>query len=148
MADYARNTDISETYDSDEPEPVAPDEPMTDAQADVLKRLCEEAYEPQAFDGELTETEARALIDDMRRKIQAPQQQTARNPIMSRDTDNTKPAAKEAQHGVVQDERGQDQPADKKAAQTTGKPSKDGLRAQKEAAKTTPMSPGQPSGGE
>jgi len=60
--------------------------------------------------------------------------------------------------GVVRDERGQDQPADKKAALKTGKPlnpkppepdsQKSGQREQEEAAKTTPVNPGEPAGGE
>ncbi len=57
-------------------------------------------------------------------------------------------ATDKAPLGVVVDERGQDQPADKKAAQTAGKPTKDGQRAQEDAAKTIPIGPGQPAGGE
>lgn len=46
------------------------------------------------------------------------------------------------QHGIVEDEKGQEQPADKKRAQQAG------LKEQKEAAKTQPQSPGEPAGGE
>jgi hypothetical protein len=45
-------------------------------------------------------------------------------------------------HGVVQDERGQDQPKNKDAAQKLG------LKQQKEAAEQQPESPGEPAGGE
>jgi hypothetical protein len=45
-------------------------------------------------------------------------------------------------HGVVQDERGQDQPKDNKNAQKLG------IKEQKEAAKQRVESPGQPAGGE
>jgi hypothetical protein len=45
--------------------------------------------------------------------------------------------------GLVRDERGQDQPADKERAQRTS-----GLKAQKDAAETQQQSPGQPAGGE
>ena len=44
--------------------------------------------------------------------------------------------------GIVQDERGQDQPKDKKRAQQPG------LKEQREAAETQPSSPGQPANGE
>ena len=44
--------------------------------------------------------------------------------------------------GIVRDERGQDQPVDKKTAQNAGQ------RAQEDAAKEKPISPGQPSHGE
>jgi hypothetical protein len=43
---------------------------------------------------------------------------------------------------VVQDERGQDQPKDKKRAQQAG------MKEQREAAETQPQSPGEPAGGE
>jgi hypothetical protein len=45
-------------------------------------------------------------------------------------------------HGIVQDERGQDQPKDKRTAQ------KAGVKEQKEAAKQQVESPGEPAGGE
>jgi hypothetical protein len=45
-------------------------------------------------------------------------------------------------HGIVQDERGQDQPKDKQTAQ------KAGLKEQREAAKQQTESPGEPAGGE
>jgi hypothetical protein len=45
-------------------------------------------------------------------------------------------------HGIVQDERGQDQPKDKERAQQPG------VQEQKDAAKTTPQSPGEPANGE
>ncbi len=45
-------------------------------------------------------------------------------------------------HGIVQDDRGQDQPKDKQTAQ------KAGLKEQKEAAKQQVESPGEPAGGE
>ena len=66
---------------------------------------------------------------------------------MSGETKGDK-AANKAPLGIVHDERGQVQSADKKAAQTAGKPAKDGLREQKDAAKTAPIGPGQPAGGE
>jgi hypothetical protein len=55
-----------------------------------------------------------------------------------------KSGTRELKHkrGIVQDERAQDQPADKKTAQEAG------LRAQREAARQAPESPGQPSKGE
>jgi len=43
---------------------------------------------------------------------------------------------------IVRDQRGQDQPADKETAQNAG------LRAQEDAAKQTPIGPGEPAGGE
>ena len=45
--------------------------------------------------------------------------------------------------GIVSDERGQEQPADKKRAQQSA-----GLRAQKDAAQERVPSPGEPAGGE
>jgi hypothetical protein len=45
-------------------------------------------------------------------------------------------------HGVVQDERGQDQPKDKNEAQKLG------VKEQKEAAEQQVESPGEPVGGE
>jgi hypothetical protein len=45
-------------------------------------------------------------------------------------------------YGIVQDERGQDQPKDKKTAQ------KAGLKEQKEPAKQQVESPGEPAGGQ
>jgi hypothetical protein len=45
-------------------------------------------------------------------------------------------------HGIIQDERGQDQPKDKETAQ------KAGLKEQQEAARQQPQSPGEPAGGE
>jgi len=44
--------------------------------------------------------------------------------------------------GIVQDERGQDQPKDKKRAQQPG------LKEQREAAEREPESPGEPAKGE
>jgi hypothetical protein len=44
--------------------------------------------------------------------------------------------------GIVQDERGQDQPKDKKRAQQPG------VKEQQDAAKSTPESPGEPANGE
>ena len=44
--------------------------------------------------------------------------------------------------GIVQDERGQDQPQDKKRAQQPG------LKEQREAAEQQPESPGEPAKGE
>jgi hypothetical protein len=50
-------------------------------------------------------------------------------------------------HGILQDDRGQDQPIDKSRAQQThlGEEAAD---AQRDAAVGQPMSPGQPAGGE
>jgi hypothetical protein len=45
-------------------------------------------------------------------------------------------------NGIVQDEKGQDQPKDKERAQQPG------VKEQKDAAKSTPQSPGEPAGGE
>ena len=45
-------------------------------------------------------------------------------------------------YGVVQDERGQDQPKNEKTAQKVG------LKEQQEAAKQQQESPGEPAGGE
>ncbi len=45
-------------------------------------------------------------------------------------------------HGIIQDERGQDQPKDKETAQ------KAGLKEQQDSAKQQVESPGQPAGGE
>lgn len=45
-------------------------------------------------------------------------------------------------HGVIQDERGQDQPEDKNEAQKLG------VKEQKEAAEQQVKSPGEPAGGE
>lgn len=74
MANQSKNTDISETYEGAAPDQATPDdEPMTDEQAMVLKQLCEQAHEPQAFDGELTKAEARDFIRVMRRRISQPQ---------------------------------------------------------------------------
>jgi hypothetical protein len=46
-------------------------------------------------------------------------------------------------HGIVQNERGEDQPKDKERAQRDS-----GLKSQKEAARTQTQSPGEPAGGE
>lgn len=51
-------------------------------------------------------------------------------------------SVKKTDHGVVQDDRGQDQPKDKKSAQKLG------VKEQKESAKQQVESPGQPAGGE
>ena len=48
-----------------------------------------------------------------------------------------------SRHGIVRDERGQDQPKDKDRAQKSS-----GLKEQKEAAENQPQSPGEPAGGE
>ena len=63
--------DITETYtdDNESQQPAPVDAPMTGRQAITLKRLCEQANEPQAFDGELTKKEATLAIEEMRRKI-------------------------------------------------------------------------------
>jgi hypothetical protein len=45
-------------------------------------------------------------------------------------------------HGIIQDERGQDQPKDKETAQ------KAGLKEQQDAAKQQQESPDEPAGGE
>jgi hypothetical protein len=45
-------------------------------------------------------------------------------------------------HGITQDERGQDQPKNKDAAQNAG------VKEQKEAAENETESPGEPAGGE
>jgi hypothetical protein len=45
-------------------------------------------------------------------------------------------------HGIVQDERGQDQPKDKETAHRAG------LKEQKDAVKEQVESPGEPAGGE
>ena len=45
-------------------------------------------------------------------------------------------------HGIVEDEKGQDQPKDKKRAQQSG------LKEQKDAAEQQPELPGEPAGGE
>ena len=74
MADHFKNTDITEQYSGDTPDRVPPDDvPMTEEQAVLLKQLCEQAHEPQAFDGELTKGEASVLIREMRLKISLPQ---------------------------------------------------------------------------
>ena len=49
---------------------------------------------------------------------------------------------KQDQHGIVRDERGQEQPKDKKRAQQPG------LKEQQEAAKSTPEAPGESANGE
>jgi hypothetical protein len=46
------------------------------------------------------------------------------------------------QHGVTKENKGQEQPTDKDSAQNAG------VKAQKDAATTTPESPGEPAGGE
>jgi hypothetical protein len=46
-------------------------------------------------------------------------------------------------HGIVRDQRGQDQPKDKERARLTP-----GQKAQKDAAQSQPQSPGEPAGGE
>jgi hypothetical protein len=48
-----------------------------------------------------------------------------------------------SRQGIVRDQRGEDQPKDKKRAQRTA-----GLKSQKDAAQSQPQSPGQPAGGE
>jgi hypothetical protein len=49
----------------------------------------------------------------------------------------------EKDQGIVKDERGQEQPKDKKRAQQPP-----GFKEQEEAAKRQPQSPGEPGGGE
>ena len=51
--------------------------------------------------------------------------------------------ARTSDHGMQPDERGQDQPTDKKRAQQTS-----GDKIQRDAARERPPSPGQPAGGE
>ena len=51
------------------------------------------------------------------------------------------PSLEKTDHGVVQDDRGQDQPKDKKNAQKLG------AKEQKEAAKQQVESPGEPTSG-
>jgi hypothetical protein len=46
------------------------------------------------------------------------------------------------QHGITKDQKGQEQPIDKESAQ------KAGVKEQKDAAKGTPESPGEPGEGE
>jgi hypothetical protein len=46
------------------------------------------------------------------------------------------------QHGITRDKKAQEQPTDKEAAQNAG------VKEQKDAAKSTPESPGEPAGGE
>jgi hypothetical protein len=46
------------------------------------------------------------------------------------------------QHGITKDNKAQEQPTDKEAAQNAG------VKEQKDAAKSTPESPGEPAGGE
>jgi hypothetical protein len=46
------------------------------------------------------------------------------------------------QHGITKDKKAQEQPTDKEAAQ------KAGVKEQKDAAQSTPESPGEPAGGE
>jgi hypothetical protein len=48
-----------------------------------------------------------------------------------------------SRHGIVRDERGQDQPKDKDRAQKNS-----GLKQQREAAEHQPQAPGEPAGGE
>ena len=47
-----------------------------------------------------------------------------------------------AQHGIIRDDRGQEQPTDKQSAQSAG------VKEQTDAANSTPESPGEPAGGE
>jgi hypothetical protein len=47
-----------------------------------------------------------------------------------------------AQQGIVKDEKGQEQPADKERAQRAG------VKEQKDAVESSPESPGEPEGGE
>jgi hypothetical protein len=59
------------------------------------------------------------------------------------------PVRTDRRHGIVTDSRGQDQPADKSRAQqaTFGEQSA-GQEAQRDAATTQPIAPGQSAGGE
>ncbi|MGZ5803859.1 MAG: DUF3072 domain-containing protein [Xanthobacteraceae bacterium] len=65
----AKAANITEFYNGADDQPGTDDDPMTDEQADMLKKLCEEANEPQEFDGELTQAGAREFIKEMRRRI-------------------------------------------------------------------------------
>jgi len=47
---------------------VSGDDPVTGAQASYLKKLCEQAGAPEAFNDDLTKAEASKLIDEMREK--------------------------------------------------------------------------------
>jgi hypothetical protein len=59
------------------------------------------------------------------------------------------PERTDRQHGIVRDSRGQDQPADKSRAQQASFGERSaGQEAQRDAATTEPISPGQPAGGE
>ncbi len=70
MPSQSKVTDITESFDTGATDQIGcANEPMTDEQAAVLKELCEQAYEPQEFDGELTQAEARDFIKEMRRRI-------------------------------------------------------------------------------
>jgi hypothetical protein len=74
MADHFKNTDITEQYTSEGSHEAPPEDiPMTEEQAVLLKQLCEQAHEPQTFDGELTKSEASVLIREMRLRISLPQ---------------------------------------------------------------------------
>jgi hypothetical protein len=44
-------------------------EPMTEAQAGELKRLAQDALEPEAFDASLTQAQAARRIDALRAKL-------------------------------------------------------------------------------
>jgi hypothetical protein len=51
-------------------------------------------------------------------------------------------------HGILPDSRGQDQPTDKSRARQAGLEQDAGEEAQREAARSQPISPGEPAGGE
>jgi hypothetical protein len=57
-------------------------------------------------------------------------------------------ARRKRHHGILQDDRGQDQPTDKSRAQQTHLGEEAGEEAQRDAATSQPMSPDQPAGGE
>jgi hypothetical protein len=64
LADYAsprrRNSAQQRAYE---------DEPMTGVQASYLKALCDDADEPQAYDENLSKSEASKRIDDLKDKL-------------------------------------------------------------------------------
>ncbi len=75
MVSQSKNTDVTKSFSGSAADQPAPDDdqPMTEEQAALLKHLCEQAHEPQAFDGELTKAEAREFIKVMRRRTSLPQ---------------------------------------------------------------------------
>ncbi len=69
MPSQSKAANITESFDTGTGQPSSDDEPMTDEQAALLKDLCVQANEPQEFDGELTQAEARDFIREMRRRV-------------------------------------------------------------------------------